>query len=108
MIDELVSFRIKVRNFALATPDTEESPSAQSADLLEVKQQQKEERRQRLQERMPLLLACDRLRQDLAIYGINIKVCLCIVQTLTIFILLTVGKPRNKAPAVLFLHTENK
>lgn len=90
MIDELVSFRIKVRNFALATPDTEESPSAQSADLSEVKQQQKEERRQRLQERMPLLLACDRLRQDLAIYGINIKVCLCIVQTLTIFILLTV------------------
>ncbi|XP_039182677.1 probable cysteine--tRNA ligase, mitochondrial isoform X1 [Crotalus tigris] len=73
VIDELVSFRIKVRNFALATPDTEESPSAQIADLLEVKQQQKEERRQRLQERMPLLLACDRLRQDLAIYGINIK-----------------------------------
>lgn len=80
-----------MRNFALATPEAEESPSAQNADLSEeVKLQQKEERRQRLQERMPLLLACDRLRKDLAIYGINIKVCLCIVQTLIIFILLTV------------------
>ncbi|KAG8137554.1 hypothetical protein E2320_004784 [Naja naja] len=74
VIDELVSFRIKVRSFALATPEAEESPSAQNADLSEeVKRQQKEERRQRLQERMPLLLACDRLRQDLALYGINIK-----------------------------------
>uniref|UniRef100_A0A8C6YE32 Cysteinyl-tRNA synthetase 2, mitochondrial n=1 Tax=Naja naja TaxID=35670 RepID=A0A8C6YE32_NAJNA len=90
VIDELVSFRIKVRSFALATPEAEESPSAQNADLSEeVKRQQKEERRQRLQERMPLLLACDRLRQDLALYGINIKVCLCIVQTLIVFILLT-------------------
>lgn len=42
----------------------------------EAKQQQKEERLRLLQERKPLLQACDHLRQDLAIYGINIKVSL--------------------------------
>ncbi|KAM6446515.1 putative cysteine--tRNA ligase, mitochondrial [Liasis olivaceus] len=74
VIDELVSFRIKVRSFALAMPEAAGSMSAESADFSEEeKQQQKAERRQQLQERMPLLQACDRLRQDLAIYGINIK-----------------------------------
>ncbi|XP_025027556.1 probable cysteine--tRNA ligase, mitochondrial isoform X2 [Python bivittatus] len=74
VIDELVSFRIKVRSFALAVPEAAGSMSAESADFSEEeKQQQKAERRQQLQERMPLLQACDRLRQDLAIYGINIK-----------------------------------
>ncbi|XP_063160913.1 probable cysteine--tRNA ligase, mitochondrial isoform X2 [Candoia aspera] len=74
VIDELVSFRIKVRRFALAAPAAAGGTSAQSADLSEeVKWQQKEERQQQLQERTPLLQACDRLRQDLTIYGINIK-----------------------------------
>lgn len=50
-------FRLKVRQYALATPGATG-----------------EARRQQLQERQPLLEACDALRQDLATHGINIKV----------------------------------
>ncbi|XP_053168592.1 probable cysteine--tRNA ligase, mitochondrial isoform X3 [Hemicordylus capensis] len=74
VIDELVSFRIKVRDFALAVAETTRGMPAAGAVLSEeAKRQQKEERRQLLQDRAPLLQACDRLRQDLAVYGINIK-----------------------------------
>nr|XP_048312130.1 probable cysteine--tRNA ligase, mitochondrial isoform X2 [Myodes glareolus] len=56
VVDELVRFRLKVRQYALATPGVTG-----------------EARRQQLQERQPLLEACDALRQDLATHGINIK-----------------------------------
>lgn len=77
MIDELVSFRIKVRDFALATPEGAGQVTSEGTGLSkEEKQQQKEGRQRLMQERAPLLQACDRLRQDLALHGINIKVCL--------------------------------
>lgn len=57
VVDELVRFRLKVRQYALATPGATG-----------------EARRQQLQERQPLLEACDALRQDLATHGINVKV----------------------------------
>lgn len=57
MVDELVRFRLKVRQYALATPGAAG-----------------EARKQRLQERQPLLEACDALRQDLITHGINVKV----------------------------------
>ncbi|XP_008853405.1 probable cysteine--tRNA ligase, mitochondrial isoform X2 [Nannospalax galili] len=56
VVDELVHFRQKVRQYALTTPEATG-----------------EARRQQLQERQPLLEACDTLRQDLAAHGINIK-----------------------------------
>lgn len=49
-------FRLKVRQYALATPEASG-----------------EARRQQLQERRPLLQACDELRRDLAAHGISIK-----------------------------------
>ena len=49
-MEELVCFRLKVRQFALASG---EAPG--------------EARRQRLLERQPLLEACDALRRDLAV-----------------------------------------
>lgn len=57
LVEELVCFRLKVRQFALASG---EAPG--------------EARRQRLLERQPLLEACDALRRDLAVHGISIKV----------------------------------
>ncbi|XP_044284223.1 probable cysteine--tRNA ligase, mitochondrial isoform X1 [Varanus komodoensis] len=70
VIDELVRFRIKVRNFALAVPAAAESAPTEGAHLSEEpKQIQKEERQRLLKDRAPLLQACDSLRQDLALYG---------------------------------------
>lgn len=60
VVEELVRFRLKVRQFALATGEAT-----------------KEARRQQLLERQPLLEACDTLRQDLAAHGISIKVSHC-------------------------------
>lgn len=57
LVEELVRFRLKVRQFALASG---EAPG--------------EARRQLLLERRPLLEACDELRRDLAVHGISIKV----------------------------------
>ncbi|XP_072850717.2 putative cysteine--tRNA ligase, mitochondrial isoform X1 [Pogona vitticeps] len=68
ILDKFVSFRTKVRNFALATPPEGTVALSEGAE-----QQKKEERRRLLQERAPLLQACDSLRQDLAHYGISIK-----------------------------------
>ncbi|KAM5278800.1 putative cysteine--tRNA ligase, mitochondrial isoform 2-T2 [Hipposideros larvatus] len=56
VVEELVRFRLKVRQFALATGEAT-----------------REARRQQLLERQPLLEACDTLRQDLAAHGISIK-----------------------------------
>ncbi|XP_069904668.1 probable cysteine--tRNA ligase, mitochondrial isoform X1 [Oryctolagus cuniculus] len=56
VVEELVRFRLKVRQYALATPEASG-----------------EARRQQLQERRPLLQACDELRRDLAAHGISIK-----------------------------------
>ncbi|KAF7463871.1 Hypothetical predicted protein [Marmota monax] len=56
VVDELVRFRLKVRQYALTTPEA-------TGDA----------RRQLLLERRPLLEACDALRQDLATHGISIK-----------------------------------
>ncbi|XP_048656584.1 probable cysteine--tRNA ligase, mitochondrial isoform X2 [Marmota marmota marmota] len=56
VVDELVRFRLKVRQYALTTPEA-------AGDA----------RRQLLLERRPLLEACDALRQDLATHGISIK-----------------------------------
>lgn len=83
VIDELVSFRVKVRNYALATPGATEAVHVEEGTILakETKQEERERRRQLLLEREPLLQACDNLRRDLAAFGINIKVlrkyCLC-------------------------------
>lgn len=62
VVDELVRFRLRVRQFALAT----------GAATREARQQQ-------LLDRQPLLEACDTLRRDLVAHGISIKVsrCLC-------------------------------
>nr|XP_025038695.1 probable cysteine--tRNA ligase, mitochondrial isoform X1 [Pelodiscus sinensis]XP_025038698.1 probable cysteine--tRNA ligase, mitochondrial isoform X1 [Pelodiscus sinensis] len=72
VIDELVNFRVKVRNYALAMPGPTE---AEEGSILAKgrKQEEKEKRRQLLLEREPLLQACDNLRRDLAAFGINIK-----------------------------------
>uniref|UniRef100_K9ILB9 cysteine--tRNA ligase n=1 Tax=Desmodus rotundus TaxID=9430 RepID=K9ILB9_DESRO len=56
VVEELVRFRLKVRQFALATGEATG-----------------EAQRQLLLERQPLLEACDTLRQDLAAHGISIK-----------------------------------
>nr|XP_020769046.1 probable cysteine--tRNA ligase, mitochondrial [Odocoileus virginianus texanus] len=56
LVEELVRFRLKVRQFALASGEVSG-----------------EARRQRLLERRPLLEACDELRRDLAVHGISIK-----------------------------------
>ncbi|XP_028622200.1 probable cysteine--tRNA ligase, mitochondrial isoform X2 [Grammomys surdaster] len=56
VVDDLVRFRLKVRQYALATPGATG-----------------EARKQQLQERQPLLEACDTLRQDLITHGINVK-----------------------------------
>lgn len=56
VVEELVRFRVKVRQFALATGEA----------TREAQQQQR-------LERQPLLEACDVLRQDLAAHGISIK-----------------------------------
>lgn len=60
MVEELVRFRLKVRQFALAT----EAATREAG-------------RQQLLDRRPLLEACDTLRQDLAAHGISIKVSHC-------------------------------
>ncbi|XP_043854623.1 probable cysteine--tRNA ligase, mitochondrial isoform X2 [Dromiciops gliroides] len=71
VVDELVQFRSKVRQYSLAAP---EDTGTASADMSkEAKKLQKEKRQQLLLEREPLLQACDSLRQNLAAYGINIK-----------------------------------
>ncbi|KAM8922779.1 putative cysteine--tRNA ligase, mitochondrial isoform 4-T5 [Lycaon pictus] len=56
VVEELVRFRLKVRQFALAT----EAATREAG-------------RQQLLDRQPLLEACDTLRQDLAAHGISIK-----------------------------------
>ncbi|OCT95379.1 hypothetical protein XELAEV_18013067mg [Xenopus laevis] len=67
VVEEMVSFRSKVRNYSLATHESA------TAIGQEEKQQYKERRRQLLLEREPLLQACDIARQHLAVYGINVK-----------------------------------
>ncbi|XP_006017295.1 probable cysteine--tRNA ligase, mitochondrial isoform X1 [Alligator sinensis] len=71
VIDELVNFRIKVRNYARAMPEATEVESTVQSQ--EAKLEEKEKRRLLLLEREPLLQACDNLRRDLAAFGINIK-----------------------------------
>nr|XP_045370693.1 probable cysteine--tRNA ligase, mitochondrial [Camelus bactrianus] len=56
VVEELVRFRLKVRQFALATGEASG-----------------EARRQQLLERRPLLEACDALRRDLAAHSVSIK-----------------------------------
>ncbi|NXL92364.1 SYCM protein, partial [Alectura lathami] len=76
VMDELVSFRAKVRNYALALPEAAETVQVEEGAMGSKgpKQEQKEKRRQLMQERKPLLEACDTLRGDLAAFGIHIKV----------------------------------
>ncbi|XP_035174014.1 probable cysteine--tRNA ligase, mitochondrial isoform X2 [Oxyura jamaicensis] len=75
VMNELVSFRTKVRNYALAVPEAtatvqiEEGATGSKGP----KQEQKEKRQKLMQERKPLLEACDSLRGDLAAFGIHIK-----------------------------------
>ncbi|NXW48770.1 SYCM protein, partial [Nyctiprogne leucopyga] len=75
VIDELVRFRTKVRHYALALPEeaAEAVPMEGAAGPKGPKQEQKERRRQLMQERKPLLEACDNLRGELAAFGIHIK-----------------------------------
>lgn len=85
VIEELVRFRTKVRHYALALPDAAGTvPVEGEAGAQESKQEQKEKRKQLLQERKPLLEACDSLRGDLAAFGIHIKV------EVTVFVRLSV------------------
>ncbi|OXB60595.1 hypothetical protein ASZ78_007459 [Callipepla squamata] len=75
VMDELVSFRTKVRNYALVLPEATEAVQEEEGAVREKgpKEEQKERRRQLMQERKPLLEACDSLRGDLAAFGIHIK-----------------------------------
>ncbi|NWX50511.1 SYCM protein, partial [Steatornis caripensis] len=75
VIDELVRFRAKVRHYALALPEepAEAVPMKDAVGAKGPKQEQKEKRQQLMQERKPLLEACDSLRGDLAAFGIHIK-----------------------------------
>ncbi|XP_072206350.1 probable cysteine--tRNA ligase, mitochondrial isoform X2 [Excalfactoria chinensis] len=75
VMDELVSFRTKVRNYALVLPEATETVQMEEGAVgaKGPKQEQKEKRRQLMQERKPLLEACDSLRGDLAALGIHIK-----------------------------------
>ncbi|XP_058705371.1 probable cysteine--tRNA ligase, mitochondrial isoform X3 [Poecile atricapillus] len=74
VIEELVRFRMKVRHYALALPETADAVPVESAvGAEEPKQEQKEKRKQLMRERKPLLEACDSLRGDLAAFGIHIK-----------------------------------
>lgn len=76
VIEELVRFRAKVRHYALALPDAaaEAVPMEGAVGTKGAQQEQKAKRQQLLQERKPLLEACDSLRGDLAAFGIHIKV----------------------------------
>uniref|UniRef100_A0A674HHQ4 cysteine--tRNA ligase n=1 Tax=Taeniopygia guttata TaxID=59729 RepID=A0A674HHQ4_TAEGU len=75
VIEELVRFRSKVRHYALALPRAAgAAPLEGAAGAEEPKQEQKEKRKQLMQERKPLLEACDSLRGDLAAFGIHIQV----------------------------------
>ncbi|XP_054509862.1 putative cysteine--tRNA ligase, mitochondrial isoform X2 [Agelaius phoeniceus] len=74
VIEELVRFRSKVRHYALALPEAADAaPVEGAAGAQGSKQEQKEKRKQLMQERKPLLEACDSLRGDLAAFGIHIK-----------------------------------
>ncbi|OXB80601.1 UNVERIFIED_CONTAM: hypothetical protein H355_014944 [Colinus virginianus] len=75
VMDELVSFRTKVRNYALVLPEATEAVQEEEGAVREKgpKEEQKEKRRQLMRERKPLLEACDSLRGDLAAFGIHIK-----------------------------------
>ncbi|XP_065597075.1 probable cysteine--tRNA ligase, mitochondrial isoform X2 [Cyrtonyx montezumae] len=75
VMDELVSFRTKVRNYALVLPEATEAVQEEEGAVAAKgpKEEQKEKRRQLMQERKPLLEACDSLRGDLAAFGIHIK-----------------------------------
>ncbi|NXI52446.1 SYCM protein, partial [Chloroceryle aenea] len=74
VIEELVRFRTKVRHYALALPAAADAvPVEGAAGADGPRQEQKEKRLQIMQERKPLLEACDSLRRDLAAFGIHIK-----------------------------------
>lgn len=75
VIEELVRFRMRVRHYALALPEAADAvPGEAAPGAKEPTQEQKEKRKQLIQERKPLLEACDSLRGDLAAFGIHIKV----------------------------------
>ncbi|NWI64184.1 SYCM protein, partial [Todus mexicanus] len=74
VIEELVRFRTKVRHYALALPEAAgAAPMEGAAGADGPKPEEKEKRKQLMQERKPLLEACDSLRRDLAAVGIHIK-----------------------------------
>ncbi|NWH74445.1 SYCM protein, partial [Piaya cayana] len=73
VIDELVKFRTKVRHYALALPEAAETLPVEDDVGAKGQKEQKEKRRQLMQERKPLLEACDSLRKDLAAFGIHIQ-----------------------------------
>uniref|UniRef100_A0A4W3J0J3 Probable cysteine--tRNA ligase, mitochondrial n=1 Tax=Callorhinchus milii TaxID=7868 RepID=A0A4W3J0J3_CALMI len=69
IVDQLVDFRQKVRNYALAVDEP----------------QLKDKKRRLMNERQPLLQACDSLRLDLTAIGIDIKVSESIQRTMLQF-----------------------
>lgn len=69
VVDEIVDFRSKVRNYALATEETPQDLQHSK----EEKAQHKERRKQRIKDCEPLMRACDEVRLNLAGFGINIK-----------------------------------
>nr|XP_038029293.1 probable cysteine--tRNA ligase, mitochondrial isoform X1 [Anas platyrhynchos] len=75
VMDELVGFRTKVRNYALAVPEAADTVQTEEGAMGSKgpKQEQKEKRQKLMQERKPLLEACDGLRGNLAAFGIHIK-----------------------------------
>ncbi|XP_056411734.1 probable cysteine--tRNA ligase, mitochondrial isoform X4 [Hyla sarda] len=69
VVDEIVDFRSKVRNYALVTEETVQDMPYSMEEVA----QQKERRKQMVKDRDPLMKACDALRLNLAGFGINIK-----------------------------------
>ncbi|CAH2223508.1 probable cysteine--tRNA ligase, mitochondrial isoform X1 [Pelobates cultripes] len=73
VVEELVSFRSKVRNYAINLNDSVPKDVDEGTLSKEERELQKERRRRILKERQPLLQACDVLRQNLAGFGVNVK-----------------------------------
>ncbi|NXP03844.1 SYCM protein, partial [Thinocorus orbignyianus] len=75
VVDELVRFRAKVRRYALALPEEAAGavPMEGATGAEGPEEEEKAKRKQLMQERRPLLEACDSLRGNLAAFGIHIK-----------------------------------
>ncbi|MBN3303566.1 SYCM protein, partial [Amia calva] len=74
VVEQLVKFRSQVRRYALAVDELAALSSESSQPTQEEKAKIKQRKRELIAERECLLIACDVFRQDLAPFGIHIKV----------------------------------